>query len=714
MTIWKRVLERASRKKGLYDQHPELVYREPILRVNSEDEGSVSPGSTSFVQAATIYTAHMWSQRAITVIANNLAPLPLRVARGPVDDTEYPSHQLNSLLDNPNPEMSPEDLWKQWVTDQMLGGEMGLEVAKNKARTKSLELWPRQPHVFTVRPASVRYRRVAFYKIDDGAGEPYQLTPEEFIHIKFYNPLQPFRGLSPISAVRMSITIDQLSQAWTRLFFRNQARPDYALIAPEGITTSEKGELYAKLMQYGTGEQLHEPIILEEGVTDIKTFSWAPKDTEWLAQREMSRDEVAAIFGVPDEIMGYGRDTYENFDTAERVLWTLTIVPLCGMRDGALTRYFRRTGDLRPDERIETNFSNVPQLQEDRSGKVEQMGKLFAMGVPVNMASDFVGAGLPPVKGGDVGYLPLSLVPVGTSMALRTPAATPAEDKPAPEPPADDPVKGMPRNKGILEWGSPEHEAVYKKLQSRLNAPVFELKRIAKREFQRQQNDINRKLREGKSYGRGLYVKEPERVPSPEELFDIQAEIDKFIEAFRKAVFEAVETIGNAELAALQLAGVFDIDRPEVQAAVRQILQTVAEKTNNTTWTGLVDLFREAEAAGEGIPQIQERLSAYFGDRKSDYQTERIARTTMTGASNSGSVEAWRQSGVVRGKTWISALQPDRTRDAHAAAHGQTVGLNEMFVVDGESLLYPGDPAGSPGNIINCLCVTIAVVESEE
>jgi uncharacterized protein with gpF-like domain len=107
-------------------------------------------------------------------------------------------------------------------------------------------------------------------------------------------------------------------------------------------------------------------------------------------------------------------------------------------------------------------------------------------------------------------------------------------------------------------------------------------------------------------------------------------------------------------------------------------------------------------------------LSAYFGDRKSDYSTERIARTTMTGASNAGSYEAWKQSEVVKGKAWISALQPGRTREAHSAAHGQTVGLNEMFLVDGENLMYPGDPQGSPGNIINCLCAAIAVVEEEE
>jgi uncharacterized protein with gpF-like domain len=108
---------------------------------------------------------------------------------------------------------------------------------------------------------------------------------------------------------------------------------------------------------------------------------------------------------------------------------------------------------------------------------------------------------------------------------------------------------------------------------------------------------------------------------------------------------------------------------------------------------------------------MQERLSAYFGDRKSDWQTERIARTTMTGASNFGTDQAWRQSEVVAGKIWISALIPDRTRDSHFEAHGQVVKLGEMYSVGGASLAYPGDPSGPPGEIINCLCVEQAVIK---
>ena len=44
----------------------------------------------------------------------------------------------------------------------------------------------------------------------------------------------------------------------------------------------------------------------------------------------------------------------------------------------------------------------------------------------------------------------------------------------------------------------------------------------------------------------------------------------------------------------------------------------------------------------------------------------------------------------------------------------RAIPLDEAFIVGGEALMYPGDPAGSPGNVINCHCIQIAVAPEEE
>jgi hypothetical protein len=56
----------------------------------------------------------------------------------------------------------------------------------------------------------------------------------------------------------------------------------------------------------------------------------------------------------------------------------------------------------------------------------------------------------------------------------------------------------------------------------------------------------------------------------------------------------------------------------------------------------------------------------------------------------------------------------NRTREDHAAADGQRVPVGEPFIVGGESLEFPGDPAGSPEQVINCRCSTVLVRPGED
>lgn len=115
----------------------------------------------------------------------------------------------------------------------------------------------------------------------------------------------------------------------------------------------------------------------------------------------------------------------------------------------------------------------------------------------------------------------------------------------------------------------------------------------------------------------------------------------------------------------------------------------------------------QGSALGEGIPDLSARVQSVFdvGGRRGDT----IARTEVHSAAERTSnttAGALHEAGVLLLKTWVATLD-DRTRDAHADADGQQVPYDEPFDVDGEDLDYPGDPAGSPENTVNCRCAVI-------
>lgn len=106
------------------------------------------------------------------------------------------------------------------------------------------------------------------------------------------------------------------------------------------------------------------------------------------------------------------------------------------------------------------------------------------------------------------------------------------------------------------------------------------------------------------------------------------------------------------------------------------------------------------------------------------WQAMRIARTETTNSANLATLKAAEQSRFKQRKVWISATDA-RTRRLpqdkydHIAMHGKEIGLYDMFEVPNTEfgfkgqLLYPGDPNGRAGNIINCRCTIGIVAETD-
>jgi len=138
---------------------------------------------------------------------------------------------------------------------------------------------------------------------------------------------------------------------------------------------------------------------------------------------------------------------------------------------------------------------------------------------------------------------------------------------------------------------------------------------------------------------------------------------------------------------------------------IRSVEDTYVKEITNLLATRLDDGLTIDQAARE-VKKIVDKPSFY------KWQATRIARTESTAAANYAATQVSEIVGFVMEKEWISALD-SRTRGDHRAANGQRVPQRERFVIDGEQLRFPGDPAGSAGNVINCRC-TVAIVPARD
>lgn len=137
----------------------------------------------------------------------------------------------------------------------------------------------------------------------------------------------------------------------------------------------------------------------------------------------------------------------------------------------------------------------------------------------------------------------------------------------------------------------------------------------------------------------------------------------------------------------------------------------------DTTIKQAREIINDGQANGDSEADIGAALEAGIGGTVSDYRARTIARTethnAATFAMDETASETESLSGVDLTREWVT-VEDDRVRGSnpkdefsHVEADGQTQGIGEPFDVSGEDLMRPGDPNGSPGNIINCRCTLI-------
>jgi len=121
--------------------------------------------------------------------------------------------------------------------------------------------------------------------------------------------------------------------------------------------------------------------------------------------------------------------------------------------------------------------------------------------------------------------------------------------------------------------------------------------------------------------------------------------------------------------------------------------------TSREIFTDFVDnAVREGLSANEIAKGLRKRW-----DELLPWRSFNIARTETLSALNYGQDLGADATGYRYRKTWLTAMD-GRQRDAHGAMNGKSINQGEKFFVDGESLKFPGDPAASAANRVNCRC----------
>lgn len=200
-----------------------------------------------------------------------------------------------------------------------------------------------------------------------------------------------------------------------------------------------------------------------------------------------------------------------------------------------------------------------------------------------------------------------------------------------------------------------------------------------------------------------LYI---DNIEKQQELYE-QIVYKHFMNILNQVKKEVLSSIGQTSIAVS-----FDLLNDNALKFLEDKKIKFAIKVADTTHKAIINELSEGFKNGEGIPELSNRIKDMpeFNMKRATV----VSRTEIISSSNAGTLQGYKESGVVIGKEW-SSTKDERTRDHHKEAEGQRVKLDDSFVVDGDLLDYPGDNSYNPkaSNVIQCRCSLLPILEGE-
>ena len=616
------------------------------------------------------------------------------------DQKEISGKDINRLFIRPNDFISWRELLQITVINLAIPGNHYWNLVGTQNRNypnividktnPPVEIWWMKPEQVEIKPDPEKF--IKYYEFRSSNTEkPEKLHPSEVIHFKLPNPDSYFRGMGSMQPAKNTAILEFNAISYNKNFFKNDAMPPWIFDFPDRPTDPQL-ETYKRAWNErhrGSGKAGKFGYIY--GGTKIQELGKLPKDAQYAEMRKMNREEMLACLpgSVPPSIVGLLEyANYSNMEVQSKKFWEDCAIPILDLIADKLTLNLAPHFD--DSYYFVFDYSNIKVLQEDEERKSKVASALIRHGIktPNQIRREMYNDD--PYPEGNRYFMEMGLVEAGVDTGDKTGKA-----------------RALPPHKKISFWqDKTKKKILWDSFVKRVDKQTEKFSKRVEEYLKDQAKIVEDALSK---------FKEPSEIKAS-KLFDTEKEIDRYINRFQKDYAYMLQEGGEAGLRAtegklytMESKQVFKDEgpfrmTPELKAQLEQMVIHSGTTINETTMAKILELLEMGIVENWTVPEFAKNIKEKLADLAIS-RAKRIARTESAKVDNWGQTEGYKQNEFIERKGWLSAFAPE-SRDEHVAASDQVVNLNEPFIVGGEELQYPGDPAGSPGNIINCLCST--------
>lgn len=648
-----------------------------------------------------IATYESWVYACASKNAQTLAKHSVGLYRWKKDGNDWISdevmdHPFLNLMKNVNPYMNEYELKEITSIFQDLTGNAYWYVAKNRFGIPA-EIWVLPSHKMKIIPSASNF--ISHYEMHDG-GRVTKFDVNEIIQFKLPNPFNPYYGLSRIQASAYAVESNQFQKRYELALFQNQARPDGILSTDKPMNPNTIKLIKDQWQSKHQGvENAGSTAVLDNGLK-YQQIGISPRELDFMMSREMTREEICAIFGTPLAKLGIVKDVNRaNAEALNASYIEETIEPVAIRLQEKLTE---KLAPMFGDENLHMRFKNLSITDKEFMLK-ERESNIRSYVTTIN--EERIAMGKDPIEGGDKPLVPIGLIALGEEFDFQLDST--GKTIKAVKKSTEDAPQATEKKEAVSKAGKDKGEKNWLQFLAVTTSQERIFTKAMQGYFAKQRERVKANLASLKKFTMNKSLVDSILFPIGEEDERLKELSFQYIHAST----EAGVLLGATKLGLDEVN--FDLLNPNIITAVRSKSIKIT-RVNATTFKELREHLIQGISEGESIPQLAKRIDDVY-DFSEKHRSAMIARTETVGAVNNGEVLMYREAGIKK-KRWLSA-RDENTRTSHRGAESQVIGIDEAFVLSGDhgvsELKYPADPEGPAHEVINCRCTLLPVTEEE-
>lgn len=266
---------------------------------------------------------------AVNAVAKNVSKAKLRLFTDSGD--EVTGGPLCELFRRPCPHLSQ----MQWLNELTcwlnIEGEFAANQEPNPAGSGLKAIYPLNPQALWVeKPTNPKKRsEVSQWRYCWPDGTLEYIRDDYLLHLAFFNPKDPIRGLSPTEPGGNIIATAHHAVVYNKSFFENSAIPSHLVVLPEGVSRQRREDFERRyLSMYQGFQSAFKAMVVSGGDVEVKPLEQPFQDGQFMEWLKWATMQIAMVYKVP--AIEFGIYDKTRFDTAndERKLFVeSTLMP---------------------------------------------------------------------------------------------------------------------------------------------------------------------------------------------------------------------------------------------------------------------------------------------------------------------------------------------------------------------------------------------------